>query len=294
MIIILISSLALIVFLFSMDFSWSNVLSSERNDLVFEGRHQEYGAYQLRREHHKTLMLALLLSTGLVGGGMALAGTLMKSDKVNLIQPKNDLASILVDLREEKPIEKPKPAENERQHVEPSTPASSGNTQVNEVEIVNTSDAQKIQSDLDLLNKPAGKGDDEPGEPIAPSFESGSGGTGTQDDKSEKSEVKIFVKNKPEFPGGDEALMKYMLSKVRFSEMDIDQHVEGTIYLNFIVDSDGKVRDVAIVRNIPNGHRMGKLAIEAIEAMPRWKPGDDGAEPLPVLMTLPLKIELRN
>lgn len=294
MFIIIISSLALIVFLFSMDFSWSNVHSSDRNDLVFEGRNQEYGAYQLRREHHKTMMLALLLSTGIIGGGMALAGTLMKSGKLPEITPKNTEKSVLIDLDDKKPEIKPKQEESKIKPAEPLAEKSAGKPQVTEIEVVSDGDEKNTKSDLDLINKPVGDGGEGPEGPIAPTFESGEGGNGGKDDHTEKSEVRIFVKNKPEFPGGDEALMKYMLSKVRFSEMDIEQHVEGTIYLNFIVDRDGQVRDVAIIRNIPNGQRMSKLALQAVESMPLWKPGDDGAEPLPVLMTLPLKIELRN
>jgi protein TonB len=292
MFIIIISTVALAVFLFTMDYSWSNVLSADRNDLVFEGRNQQYGAYRIRQEHHKTMLLAILLSTGLIAGGMTLAGKWMNSGKSTLIKPKQETISILVTLDDEKPIEKTLPKEDKP--AETRTAAGSSDESNREVEVIEGKKTDEKKSDDDLKNKPIGDGDEHNGGPIAPGFESGTGGDGDKETKKEKKEPRKFVKNKPQFPGGDEELMKYMLSKVRFGEMDIEQQVGGTIYLSFVVDSDGSIRDVAIVRNIPNGDRMGRQAIKAIESMPLWEPGNDGAEPLPVLMTLPLRVELRN
>jgi protein TonB len=295
MFLIIIFIAALAIFLFSMDISWSNVLSGDRNDLVFEGRNQQYGAYKLRREHHVNLMIALFLSVGVIGGGMALLGQFVKHGG-KITPPQSNISIIPFTIQPEEIEKKPEQEEKEetQKKAEPSEPA--GGEEHREVTVVENGSTKSAKSDEDLTRKQIGDGGEGPDGPIAPIITGGGGdGTGLDDEEGgKKKKVHSFVKNRPEFPGGDEALMAYMLSQVRYSEMDKELLVQGTIYLTFIVETDGSISDVKISRNIRHGDRMGKQAIKAIENMPTWKPGNDGEEPLRVLMTLPLKVELRN
>lgn len=295
MFLIIISIAALAIFLFSMDISWSNVLSGDRNELVFEGRNQQYGAYKLRREHHVNLMIALFLSVGVIGGGFALLGQFVKHGG-KITPPQSNFSIVPITIQPEEVDEKPKQEEKPetQKKAEPTEPA--GGEEHREVTVVDHGPTKPTKSDEDLTGKPIGDGGEGPDGPIAPITVGGDGeGTGTEDEQgTKKKKVHSFVKNRPEFPGGDEALMSYMLSQVRYSEMDKELLVQGTIYLTFIVEADGSISDVKISRNIRHGDRMGKQAIKAIENMPNWKPGNDGEEPLRVLMTLPLKVELRN
>ena len=112
MLILIISVVALLVFLFSIDMSWSNVVSDNRNNLVFEDRFTDYGAYAIRREHHVNVFYALLLSVGLIGGGfMAISAMRSKPVQKYLGNPLDDYSIVcgllpIVEKKEDLPEEK--------------------------------------------------------------------------------------------------------------------------------------------------------------------------------------------
>ena len=71
--------LFLVILLFSLLFAdpgWSNVLSTTRNDVVFAHRNKAYGAYRIRQEHHRVMVMAFATATGLVAGGFAIPSLL--------------------------------------------------------------------------------------------------------------------------------------------------------------------------------------------------------------------------
>jgi Ca-activated chloride channel family protein len=91
----------------------------------------------------------------------------------------------------------------------------------------------------------------------------------------------------PEFPGGECAMKKYLKDHLIYPDPAIAHWIDGTVYVCFIVDKDGSVRDVAVLRGI--GEAYDKEAIRVIQAMPKWKPGLQNGMPVAVRMTLPVK-----
>lgn len=288
MFIIVISSIALIVFLFSVDQSWSNVISSQRNDLVFEDRNQVYGAYALRHEYHRNMIYALLLSVGLIGGGLFAVGV-MRSNSTPIKLPIPEDFSIPV-IANTIDFKKEKYAEPLNQKLtKPEAGMSNG-----EIEVVDT-EAKAIASSNERHDMEQGAGGE--GDPSLQAPVGGVSGDGTGQTAvvvEPKKEARRFVRNKPLFPGGDKALMQYMTPKVKYNDREIDRKVEGTIYISFVVKEDGTIGEITIERGIFNGERLANQAMEAIRNMPRWTPGNDGMEPLPVIVTMPLKLEVRN
>ena len=288
MFIIVISTIALIVFLFSVDQSWSNVISSQRNDLVFENRNQSYGAYALRHEYLRNMIYALLLSVGLIGGGLFAVGVLRSDSTPNKLPiPKDFNIPVIantIDFNREKYVEpfKQKPTK-------PAASISNG-----EIEVVDTETKAMVSANKrnDMQQGAGGDGD-----PILQAPVGGGSGDGTGQTAmvvAPIEEARRFVRNKPLFPGGDKALMQYMTPKVKYNDKEIDRKVEGTIYISFVVKVDGTIGEITIERGILNGERLANQAMEAIRNMPRWTPGNDGMEPLPVIVTMPLKLEVRN
>ncbi len=287
MFITIISAIALIVFLFSVDQSWSNVISSQRNDLVFEDRNQDYGAYSLRHEYHRNIFFALLISVGCIGGGL-LAVSAMRSSIVSVKMPVLDDINIFVNANTIAQAEQKAkiPFKREEQ--------KSSGMDNREVQIVDTQTKAVASSD-ERHDKQQGTGGDDDIVLLAPVGDGAGGdGSGTATVVEPKKNARRYVRNKPEFPGGDQGLMKYMNPRVKYNDREIDRHVEGTIYITFVVYEDGSVGEVNIERGILGGERLAKQAMEAILRMPRWTPGNDGQEPLPVIVTMPLKLELRN
>lgn len=112
-------------------------------------------------------------------------------------------------------------------------------------------------------------------------------------------EKNVLIKNKnedaivnpekmPIFPGGDEAISKYMSSIVTYPIAEKKRHISDTAYVNFCIDKEGYVCEVKVVRGIKNGEGLDKEAAKAILFMPRWTPGYADGRPVKVSYTYPV------
>jgi hypothetical protein len=99
-------------------------------------------------------------------------------------------------------------------------------------------------------------------------------------------QAKTVVEQMPEFPGGEKALIQY-LSKAKKTKQAEARHVSGTVYINFVVNSKGKVLYPYVVRGI--GYGCDEVALNLIRNMPLWKPGREKGRPVLVRHTLPVK-----
>ena len=103
-------------------------------------------------------------------------------------------------------------------------------------------------------------------------------------------EVFDAVDQKPEFPGGEEALLKYLAEQMKYPVIAQENGVEGQVVVTFIVEKDGSITQPQIIRDIGGG--CGLEALRLVRAMPRWEPGKVNGEPVRVAFTLPVRFEL--
>src|SRR5687767_10372798 len=75
----------------------------------------------------------------------------------------------------------------------------------------------------------------------------------------------------PEFPGGQQALMQFLVNNVKYPDAGLRKGMHGTVYATFIVESTGLVKDAAVLKSI--GQEFSDEALRVIALMPRWKPG---------------------
>ena len=101
----------------------------------------------------------------------------------------------------------------------------------------------------------------------------------------------LVVEKMPEFPGGNEALTVYLASNTKYTRMAIEAGITGTVYVSFIVEKDGSVSTVELLRGIGGG--LDEVALEAIRSMPDWNPGKQRGIPQRVNMKVPFKFQLR-
>ena len=99
----------------------------------------------------------------------------------------------------------------------------------------------------------------------------------------------VIVQNQPEFPGGEAKLMEY-LSNIKYPQEAIAGNIQGTVYVSFIVNKDGSISHVEIIRGIGSGCDEETLRI--IKAMPRWKPGRQMNTVVPVKVRIPVRFML--
>jgi len=99
-----------------------------------------------------------------------------------------------------------------------------------------------------------------------------------------------FVEEYPEFPGGDKALREFILNNLNYPEIARKTGITGTVYVQFVVEKDGSISDVKVVRGIGGG--CDEEAVRVVKSMPKWKPGKQRGQPVRVYFTLPIEFKL--
>ncbi len=100
------------------------------------------------------------------------------------------------------------------------------------------------------------------------------------------------VEVQPEFPGGTVALFEYLAKTIRYPGAAARAKVEGRVFLQFVVTTEGEIRDVMILKGI--GFGCDAEAVRAVKGMPAWKPGRQGEQLVNVRYTLPVNFELQE
>jgi len=112
-----------------------------------------------------------------------------------------------------------------------------------------------------------------------------------QEEEEEDNVVFVIVENKPEFPGGDAALMKYIADNIKYPVIAQENGIQGRVICQFVVNKDGSIVDINVVRSVDPS--LDKEAIRVIKSMPKWKPGKQRGKAVRVKFTLPIVFRLQ-
>ena len=104
-------------------------------------------------------------------------------------------------------------------------------------------------------------------------------------------EVFKVVEVDPEFPGGEEALYKYLAENIKYPVMAKNNKVEGRVYITFVIEKDGTVSDAKVLRSV--NEELDAEALRVINAMPKWKPGTQRGVPVRVQYNIPIIFKLQ-
>jgi protein TonB len=104
-------------------------------------------------------------------------------------------------------------------------------------------------------------------------------------------DIFIVPEKMPEFEGGDKAIVKFLKDNIRIPAIAPADNIQGTIYVQFIVERDGQLSHVAIKRPLKSD--LDREAIRVVQQFPKWKPGMYKGKPVRVQMALPVHIELK-
>jgi TonB family protein len=95
----------------------------------------------------------------------------------------------------------------------------------------------------------------------------------------------------PEYPGGQEALMKYLATNLNYPEALKKEKAEGKVFVQFTVASDGSIQNVQVVRS--SGYtEMDTEAVRVVRGMEKWQPGTKNGKAVNTKMTLPFNFKL--
>jgi periplasmic protein TonB len=113
-------------------------------------------------------------------------------------------------------------------------------------------------------------------------------------DEEEIEEMEIFtvVESMPEFPGGDAARMKFLQDNIKYPQLARESGIQGTVFVTFVVEVDGSVTDVRVLRGIGGG--CDEEAVRVIKQMPSWVPGRQRGQPVRVQFNMPIRFTLQG
>lgn len=110
-------------------------------------------------------------------------------------------------------------------------------------------------------------------------------------DESEP-EVYTVVEQMPEFPGGDDKMKEYILSNTQYPQEAMEKGVEGKVFVGFVVEKDGSIGDVELLRGI--GYGCDEEAMRVVRSFPKWIPGKHHGEAVKVRYLIPVFFKLED
>ena len=104
--------------------------------------------------------------------------------------------------------------------------------------------------------------------------------------------VYVIVEQMPEFPGGDKGFYQYIADNIKYPAKAREKGIKGLVYVNFIVEPDGSVSNIKVLREIGGG--CDEEAVRVVESMPKFKPGMQDGEAVRVSYTVPVFFRLEE
>ena len=103
-------------------------------------------------------------------------------------------------------------------------------------------------------------------------------------------EIFDVVEEMPEFPGGAAKLYEYLGKNIKYPEMAKENGIQGKVFVKFTVMSDGKIKNVEVVRGV---HKtLDNEALKVVKEMPKWTPGKQRGKAVNCNFTIPIKFKI--
>ena len=115
---------------------------------------------------------------------------------------------------------------------------------------------------------------------------SASNGDGDMSEKKAESDPDKM----PQFPGGKDAMIAYMIDNITYPESEKENETEGKVIVSFMIMEDGSVADATVVKGM--GPAFDQVAVEAISNMPNWTPAEKDGKAIKTELKLPIQFKL--
>jgi TonB family protein len=102
----------------------------------------------------------------------------------------------------------------------------------------------------------------------------------------------LFAECMPEFPGGTKRLFAYLKEHIQYPPLAVSSRVSGTVFVGFLVEPDGSVGAVEVLKEI--GYGCDEEALRVIMTMPAWKPATLSGKPIAIRYSLPVRFILNE
>ncbi len=248
------------------------------DDIVFENRNKEYGAYKLRKKYNRNVIIALiiglvLMSTAIITPYLNAKAAENKAKRTerqveikmeNLDQPTETVAP---------PLPPPPPPQDVVQQAKYIPPVVVDSVKPEETVQLMTAD----QAQVEVQNE-------EVVEEVQVLAEE------VQEDVDE-AEPFYVVEEMPMFPGGDAAIQKYIGDNVIYPEVAKENNIQGRVIVKFCVTPAGGVDQVSVLKGVDP--ELDAEVVRVVKTLPKFKPGKQGGKPVPVWYTIPINFQLK-
>jgi len=249
------------------------------DEIVFENRNKDYGAYNLRKKYPRFLLIAFI--AGMVALSTAIITPYLRASVLQIKGKKNERQVVAVmenldrpdDMKVDLPPPPPPPPEAQLQlkYVAPEVVDSLKPEE--EAQIMTMDETVETISDEEVV------------EVVETTHEE-------VEDYRPPAEVFVIVEEMPEFPGGVEALMEYVNDHIQYPEIARENGIEGNVYVKFCVTYLGKVEQISILRGVDPS--LDAEAIRLIGTLPDFKPGRQAGNPVNVWYQFRIQFQLLN
>jgi len=273
-----------------------DLISGEWTELVFAGRNQAYGAYKLRQGTGKRNVISIIAVVCLI---IACQIGLTIKKAADAEAAKRAAMNQAVELSK---LEQPKKAEVKQKQVkvEPekvveqvkssikfTAPVIKKDSEVRPEDELKTQD--QIMETKTAIGSFDVKGNDDVNGEVLKAKEV----IAQPEPPKHEEETKVFdvVEQMPSFPGGQSALMEYLHDHVKYPVVAQENGVQGRVVVSFIVERDGSITDVRVVRSVDPS--LDREAARVVSSMPRWTPGKQNGSAVRVKYNVPVSFRLQ-
>ncbi|HTO16988.1 MAG TPA: TonB family protein [Edaphocola sp.] len=275
------------------------ILKSSYLDILYDGKNKNYGGYELRKHYSKRAMIAGLIAVLFVGG---VFGAMLIKPKQTMDNFEDDMPIIteISDLKPPPPLKKneppPPPPPVAPPPVKPTVKFTVPEIK-KDVEVVKEQklvEAPKKGEDVGAITE---KGSDDPNavsrdlaDLSRSSGPPGDGPVEADPPKKKDDEILTVVEQRAE-PGYD--WNGYLSKNIKYPIQARENEVTGRVTLKFVVEKDGSVSNVTVVKGKELGNGLPEEAVRALKAAPKWKPGKQGGHAVRSYMSIPVTFKLQ-
>ncbi len=248
------------------------------DDIVFETRNKEYGAYRLRQKYSRNVLIATLF-------GVIIIATAIITPYLNAkaLESKTKRAERQVEIKMENldqptdvvapPPPPPPPPQETVQQAKYIPPVVVDSVKPEEAaQLMTADDAQIEVQNEDVVDY------------VEPMKEE------IQEEEAEP-EPFVVVEEMPMFPGGEVALLQYLGDHTNYPEVAKENNIQGRVIVRFCVTSKGGVSQVSVLKGVDP--ELDEEAMRVVSTLPAFKPGKQGGKPVPVWYMVPITFTLK-
>jgi protein TonB len=247
------------------------------DDIVFENRNKEYGAYSLRKKYNRNVIIALIIGILILGTAVITPYLNAKAAENKAKKAERQVEIKMENLDQPQQIAPPPP---------PPPPPPDAVQQARYVPPV-VVDSIKPEEATQLMSADQAQVEVKNEEVVA---EVAVVAEEVQENVDE-AEPFVVVEEMPMFPGGESALLAYISEHTQYPEVAKENNIQGKVIVRFCVTSKGGVDKVEILKSVDP--ELDKEAIRVVKTLPAFKPGKQGGKPVPVWYMVPINFTLK-